>query len=204
MTEFHSIQEIPTTSVGLRGMSVAQGQEHTTEHAALSHATEVAGLLRKRLVRNRSGRGDEVDALLSSNGLTYKDGNRECRDDHILNISMQLEQWELVATWLGLTPAEIEAIKGNNQTIEMMRYKTLKKWKFKALLSGTATYRVLLQALLDCGYNDQAKRVCSLLKESLHQESRLKQRQQRRIFDDVKWVVGVAKTSMEVNQVVRK
>ena len=45
---------------------------------------------------------------------------------------MQLEQWELVATWLGLTAAEREAIKGNNQTIEMMRYNTLKKWKSKA------------------------------------------------------------------------
>ena len=127
---------------------MVRGQEHTTEQAALSHATE-------------------VDALLSSNGLTYKDGNRECKDDHILNISMQLEQWELVATWLGLTAAEREAIKGNNQTIEMMRYNTLKKWKSKALLSGTATYRVLLQALLDCGCNDQTKQVCSLLKESL-------------------------------------
>ena len=57
---------------------------------------------------------------------------------------MQLEQWELVATWLGLTPAEIEAIKGNNQTIEMMRLNCIKKWKSKALFSETATYRVIL------------------------------------------------------------
>ena len=127
---------------------MARGQEHNTEQAVLSPTTE-------------------VDALLSSNGLTCKDGNRECRDDHLLTISMQLEQWELVATWLGLTAAEREAIKGNNQTIEMMRYNTLKKWKSKALLSGTATYRVLLQALLDCGCNDQVKQVCSLLKELL-------------------------------------
>ncbi|XP_064392770.1 uncharacterized protein LOC135340370 isoform X3 [Halichondria panicea] len=170
------IKEIPTTSVeegemqSLRGISMPRGQEHTTEQAVPSHTTEVAGLSRKRLVRSGSGRGDEatkVDALLSSNGLTCTDGNKECKDDHILNISMQLEQWELVATWLGLTAAEREAIKGNNQTIEMMRYNTLKKWKSKALLSGTATYRVLLQALLDCGCNDQAKRACSLLKKSL-------------------------------------
>ncbi len=128
---------------------MARGQEHTTEQAALSHATE-------------------VDALLSSNGLTCKDGNRECKDDrHILNISMQLEQWELVATCLGLTQAEIEAIEYNNRTIEMMRLNCLKKWKSKALLSGTATYRVLLQALLECGCNDQAKQVCSLHKKSL-------------------------------------
>ncbi len=60
----------------------------------------------------------------------------------ILNISEQLEKCELVATQLGLTPAEIEAIEYNNRTIEMMRYNTLKKWKSKALLSGTAMYGV--------------------------------------------------------------
>ncbi len=49
----------------------------------------------------------------------------------------------------------------------MLRYNSLKKWKSKNLLSGTATYRVLLQALLDCGCNDQAKQACPLLKESL-------------------------------------
>ena len=149
---------------------MTRGQQHITEQAVLSPTTEVVGLSRKRLVRSGSGRGDEateVDALLSSNGLTCTDGNKECKDDHILNISEQLEKCELVATRLGLTPAEIEAIEYNNRTIEMMRYKTLKKWKCKALLSGTATYRVLLQALLDCGCNDQAKQVCSLLKESL-------------------------------------
>ncbi len=55
----------------------------------------------------------------------------------------------------------------------MMRYNTLKKWKSKALLSGAATYRILLQALLDCGCNDQAKRVCSLLKESLERQHKI-------------------------------
>ena len=142
---------------------MARGQEHITEQAVLSPTTE-------------------VDALLSSNGLMYKDVNRECRDDHILEISQQLEQWELVATRLGLTLAEIEAIKYNNRSIDMRRYNTLKKWKSKALL-GTATYRVLLQALLALSCNDLANQVCSLLKESLR-ESLLKQWQQRKIFDD--------------------
>ncbi len=130
-------------------MSTASiGEQHTIDQASFSHATKVY-------------------ALLSSNGLTYKDGNRECRDEHICGISLQMENWELIATLLGLTPAEIEAIKYDNQSIKMMRYNSLKKWKSKALLSGTATYRVLLQALLDCGCNDQAKQACSLLKESL-------------------------------------
>ena len=156
---------------------MAQGQEHTTEQAALSHATEVAGLLRKRLVRSGSGREDEatdLDALLSSNGLTCKDVDGECKDEHILNISLQLEKWELVATWLRLTAPEIEAIKYNNQcNIEMMRLNCLKKWKSKALLSGTATYRVLLQALLALSCNDQAKQVCSLLKVSLESQHKI-------------------------------
>ncbi len=64
---------------------MAQGQEHTTEQAVPSPTTEVAGLSRKRLVRSGSERGDEateVDALLSSNGLTSKNANKECKDDH--------------------------------------------------------------------------------------------------------------------------
>ena len=52
---------------------MAQGQEHTTEQAVLSPTTE-------------------VEALLASNGLMYTDANRECKVDHILNISLKLEK----------------------------------------------------------------------------------------------------------------
>ncbi len=113
--------------------------------------------------------------LLSSIELTYKDGNRECRDDHIFDISQNIVNWELVATRLGLTAAEIEVIQYDNQSIMMMRLNSLKKWKSKALRRGTATYRVLLQALLDCGCNDQAEQACSLLKKSLLYQQKQKE-----------------------------
>ncbi len=107
------------------------GERHTTGHAALQHTTE----------------------------LTYTD---ECKDEHIFDISQQMENWVLVAARLGLTAAEIEVIKYDNQSIQVKRLSTLRKWKSKALLSGTctATYQVLLQALVDCGCND----ACSILK----------------------------------------
>ncbi len=136
--------------IPIQGIPAASFREqHTAEQAALSHATK-------------------VDAFLSSNGLTYEDGNRECRDEHIFGISLKMENWELVATRLELTRAEIEVIKHDNPSIVMLRYNSLKKWVSKNLLNGTATYRVLLQALLDCGCNDQADQACSLLKESLY------------------------------------
>ena len=111
------------------------GERHTTGHAALQHTTE----------------------------LTYTD---ECKDEHIFDISQQMENWVLVAARLGLTAAEIEVIKYDNQSIQVKRLSTLRKWKSKALLSGTctATYQVLLQALVDCGCND----ACSILKNFLY------------------------------------
>ncbi len=110
-----------------------------------------------------------VNTLLSSNGLGFEDVNTECRYDHLYEISKQLENWEQVVMRLGLTQDDIDLIKRNNPSMMRRRLDSLNKWKS---MTGTATYRVLLQALLGCGYNDQATQVCSLLKKSLLYQER--------------------------------
>ena len=47
--------------------------------------------------------------------------------------------------------------------MEMMRLYTLQKWKDKGTLDETATYRVLLEALLLSGNEGTVLEVCKLL-----------------------------------------
>ena len=58
-----------------------------------------------------------------------------------------------MATHLGLTQADVQAIEGRARPDEeLMRLYMLQEWRGKERLSGTATYQVLLKALI---------RVCS-------------------------------------------
>ena len=70
----------------------------------------------------------------------------------------------LMANHLGLSQADIESIKfGAGDSMEMMRLYTLQKWRDKGTLDETATYRVLLEALLNSGNEETALEVCKLL-----------------------------------------
>ena len=103
-----------------------------------------------------------VDQLLSSVGLTANSIDKQCSDNHILEISCFLENWELVTSSLGLEPPNIEEIKHDySHDLNLMRLKSLQKWRSLFVLN--ATYRVLLEALLISGCTDQAYQVCRLL-----------------------------------------
>ena len=70
----------------------------------------------------------------------------------------------LVANHLGLSQADIESIEFRaRDNMKMMRLYTLKEWKDKGVLDETATYRVLLEALLLSGNEKTAFEVCKLL-----------------------------------------
>lgn len=101
-------------------------------------------------------------------GLTSKDIDVECSDDHLLELFYDLNDWELVARHLGLKDADINSIKYNfGLTIQLKRLYTLKKWKSNNVLTGTATYRVLLRSLLKCKYFELASKVSKLIKTSV-------------------------------------
>ena len=103
-----------------------------------------------------------VEQLLSRAGLSPDSIDKECSDNHILKISLFLENWELVASFLSLEPPQIEEVKhDSNHDLKLMRLKALQKWK--SLFAFNATYRVLLGALLESGSTEQAFQVCRLL-----------------------------------------
>ena len=97
--------------------------------------------------------------------LSNDDINKEVSDEHILEIYPQLENWRLVAVHLGLTQADVQAIEGRatlgGETL--MRVYMLQEWKKKKRLDGTATYQVLLEALIKCNCSTSALQVCELL-----------------------------------------
>ena len=97
-------------------------------------------------------------------GVASADIDQECSDEHILGIYPNLEKWELVSVHLGLTRADITAIKQDAvHSTELMRLYALQKWKSIGIPKGTSTYRALLKALLSCGCNECALEVCKLL-----------------------------------------
>ena len=97
--------------------------------------------------------------------LSNDDIDTEISDDHILKIYPQLEKWKRVAAHLGLTQADVQAIEGRARPDEeLMRLYMLQEWKAKKRLDGTATYQVLLEALIDCNCSESAIQVCELLK----------------------------------------
>ena len=90
--------------------------------------------------------------------------DKEVDDKHILKIYPQLEKWKRVAAHLGLTQADVQAIEsGARPDEELMRMYMLQEWKRKKRLDGTATYQVLLEALIDCNCSESAIQVCELL-----------------------------------------
>ena len=99
--------------------------------------------------------------------LSNDDIDKEVSAEHLLEIYPQLESWKLVAHHLGLIALDIEAIEHKSQqNIELMRLYTLQEWKSNGILDGTATYKVLLEALLKSGSSDSALQVCKLLQQS--------------------------------------
>ena len=105
-----------------------------------------------------------LDAILEKNKLYYDDIEQECSDDDILEISRDLEKWEIVAYHLRLKRTDIEKIKEEAADADLRRLYTLQKWKSIGVKrDNSATYRVLIKALLKCGLTDLAQTVCKRL-----------------------------------------
>ena len=103
-------------------------------------------------------------ALCSRFNLSDDDIKKEVSDDHILQIYPQLEKWKRVAAHLGLTRADIGAIESEARPDEeLMRLYMLQKWKEKKTLDGTASYQVLLEALISCTCSKSAVQVGEML-----------------------------------------
>ena len=107
----------------------------------------------------------ELEALCKKYKLSSNDINKEVTNEHILKIYVHMGNPALVASHLSLTQPEIDAIKYEAGTdLNLLKLQTLQKWKSNGILSGTATYCDLLEALLSsrCS-NSAAVEVCKLL-----------------------------------------
>ena len=109
-------------------------------------------------------RSPQLVKLCSRFKLSDDDIKKEVSDEHILKIYRQLEKWRQVAAHLDLTQADVEAIEGRARSDEeLMRLYMLQKWKEKKTLDGTASYQVLLEALISCTCSKSAVQVCEML-----------------------------------------
>ena len=107
----------------------------------------------------------ELEALCKKYKLSSSDINKEVTDEHILKIYIHMDNPALVASHLCLTQPEIDAIRHMAGTdSDMLKLHTIQKWKNEGILTDTATYCVLLEALLSSrGSNTAAVEVCKLL-----------------------------------------
>ena len=71
---------------------------------------------------------------------------------------------EIVGPELGLSDAEMDEINADAKTQQLRRMKMLKTWKQK--FAWKATYRRLIEALLNCHRGGDAQKVCELLAPS--------------------------------------
>ena len=85
------------------------------------------------------------------------------RKDHAHVLAKFCDPWESIGYHLGLDDAIINGIKEDNSTAEKRRTAMLQLWKEK--FAHKATYRVLIQALIESGRAQQALELCCKIKE---------------------------------------
>ena len=105
--------------------------------------------------------GVTLNELLEEVGITHKQLNEKCTNEHLHNIALFLKSWRTLAPPLGLSDSEVEAVERNSHGEEEKKQKFLESWKAK--FAFKAKFRVLVQALLKIGRADQAEQVCRLL-----------------------------------------
>lgn len=89
--------------------------------------------------------------------------DKKVSEEDLRKISRIIDDHEIIGPELGLTKQEMTAISPS-KTHKLQRLETLRKWKQKYAFK--ATYRELIEALLECGRGEQAEYVCELLAQS--------------------------------------
>lgn len=104
--------------------------------------------------------GVTLDELLKEVGITHKQLEEKCTNEHLHDIALFLKSWRTLAPQLGLSD-EVEAVERNSHGEEEKRQKFLELWKAK--FAFKVKFKVLVEALLKIGRADQAEEVCRLL-----------------------------------------
>lgn len=102
--------------------------------------------------------------LFDKRGLTFESVHRyKCSENVLVRLSRCLDNWEVVAVYLGLTRAEIKGIKFDSNSEEERRINALKKWKEKN--GEMATYYNLIKALKESDRVDMIDQALSFLND---------------------------------------
>ena len=105
-----------------------------------------------------------LEDFCTHHGLTTNDINKEVSEKHILEIYARMINPVLVANHLCLSKADIESIELRaRDSMKLMRLYVLQDWKEMGSLDETATYGVLLEALLNSGNSKTALEISKLL-----------------------------------------
>ena len=83
--------------------------------------------------------------------------DREVPYTSFYEISRCLSQWKFLAPKMNISQAEVDDIEEDHRKAEEKRIGFLEKWKQK--MSMKATYRALVESLLDIQRADDARRV---------------------------------------------
>ena len=94
--------------------------------------------------------------LLKRNNIDNVVMEQEFSDSHVMEFASKLGRWEMLAKSLKIPDSEIEAIKDGRE-LELQRIKLLEYWKQRC--GSKATYRAMIEALLQINRTDLAERI---------------------------------------------
>ena len=102
-----------------------------------------------------------VKELADEVGLPLQSLDKTFREEHIHLLAEFCDPWESIGYHLKLTKVDISTIKNDNETTELRRIATLGTWSEK--FAHKATYRVLIEALIQSRRAKQALKLCEKL-----------------------------------------
>ena len=88
---------------------------------------------------------------------------QRCSDHHLRELSLTLDAWEVLATFLLLPDSEIAAIRQEREPL-LQKQQMLRRWKQRC--GPAATYKILVSTLLQIGRTDMAETVIALQRRS--------------------------------------
>ena len=103
-----------------------------------------------------------VEELAEEAGLPLQYLDKAFLEEHAHLLAEYCDPWENVGYNLKLKKVDIKAIKHDNETTDLRRIATLETWY--ETFAHKATYRVLIEALIQSKYAKQALNICKKLK----------------------------------------
>ena len=82
-------------------------------------------------------------------GISPEQLEQPCDDDHLLELSLSVTEWQSISPFLGLDETDEEAIIENYQP-SLRRLQMVRKWKKKFGQAATYRYRIVFEAKWTC------------------------------------------------------